>query len=130
MRLPSLSSICDRLVPKNGDDRSIPYTHWWPKQGSTEWISYTFPTAATIQSSTVYWYDDQPWQGCKIPDSWKLYYMDDQGQWQPVKNPDAYPVAKGAPCTVNFDPVKTTAVKLEVVINKDKSAGVFEWSVR
>ncbi|MBQ5466272.1 MAG: hypothetical protein IIT60_03370, partial [Muribaculaceae bacterium] len=31
-----------------------------------------------------------------------------------VKNPDGYPVAKGAPCTVNFDPVKTTAVKLEV----------------
>ncbi len=130
MRLPSLSSICDRLVPKDGDDRSIPYTHWWPKQGSTEWISYTFPEAATVQSSTVYWFDDQPWQGCKVPDSWKLYYMDAQGQWQPVQNPDGYPVAKGAPCTVNFDPVKTTAMKLEVVINRDKSAGVFEWSVK
>ena len=130
MRLPSLSSINDRLVPKNGDDRSIPYTHWWPKQGSTEWISYTFPQEATVQSSTVYWYDDQPWQGCKVPDSWKLYYKDAQGQWQPVGHPDAYPVAKGVPCTVNFDPVKTTALKLEVVINKDKSAGVFEWSVR
>ncbi len=130
MRLPSLSSINDRLVPKNGDDRSIPYTHWWPKQGSTEWISYTFPEAVTVQSSTVYWYDDQPWQGCKVPDSWKLYYKDQTGNWQPVANPDGYPVAKGAPCTVNFDPVKTSAVKLEVVINKDKSAGVFEWSIR
>ena len=130
VQLPSLGSICDRLVPKDGDDRSIPYTHWWPKQGSTEWISYTFPEEATVQSSTVYWYDDQPWQGCKVPDSWKLYYKDAQGQWQPVKNPDGYPVAKGAPCTVNFDPVKTSASKLEVVINKDKSAGVFEWSVR
>ena len=130
MRLPSLSSINDRLVPKDGDDRSIPYTHWWPKQGSTEWISYTFPQEATVQSSTVYWYDDQPWQGCKVPDSWKLYYKDSQGQWQPVAHPDGYPVAKGVPCTVNFDPVKTTAMKLEVVINKDKSAGLFEWSVR
>ena len=70
MRIPSLNSICDRLVPKDGDDRSIPYTHWWPKQGSTEWISYTFPEAATVQTCTVYWYDDQPWQGCKVPDSW------------------------------------------------------------
>ena len=130
MRLPSLSSINDRLVPKDGDDRSIPYTHWWPKQGSTEWISYTFPEAATVQSSTVYWFDDQPWQGCKVPDSWCLYYQDEQGEWQPVSNPDAYPVAKGAPCTVNFDPVKTKALKLEVNINKDKSAGIFEWSVR
>ena len=47
-----------------------------------------------------------------------------------MQNPDGYPVAKGVPCTVNFDPVKTTAMKLEVVINRDKSAGVFEWSVK
>jgi hypothetical protein len=26
--------------------------------------------------------------------------------------------------------VKTTALKLEVKINKEKSAGIFEWSVR
>ena len=130
MRIPALSSLNDRLVPKNGDDRSIPYTHWWPKQGSTEWLSYTFPEEATVQSSTVYWYDDQPWQGCQVPDSWCLYYKDGKGQWQPVAHPDGYPVKKGAPCTVNFDPVRTTAVKLEVKINAEKSAGVFEWSVR
>jgi hypothetical protein len=129
-RMPALNSLNDRLVPKDASDRSIPYTHWWPKQGSTEWISYTFPEASTVQSSTVYWYDDQPWQGCKVPDSWKLYYKDEKGEWQPVQHPDGYPVQKGAPCTVNFDPVKTTALKLEVKINKDKSAGIFEWSVR
>lgn len=129
-RIPALNSICDRLVPKDGDDRSIPYTHWWPKEGTTEWISYTFPEEATVQSSTVYWYDDQPWQGCKVPDSWKLYYMDQNENWQPVQNPDAYPVAKGAPCTVNFDPVKTKAVKLEVKLPEKKSSGVFEWSIK
>ena len=128
-RIPSLSSINDRLIPKNANDRSIPYTHWWPKQGSTEWITYTFAEKATIQRSTVYWYDDQPWQGCKIPDSWKLYYKDGAGQWKEVSNPDQYPVQKGVPCTVNFDPVETTAVKLEVQINKDKSAGLYEWEV-
>ena len=84
-------SINDRLVPRDGDDRSIPYTHWWPKQGSTEWLTYTFPEATTIQRSVVYWYDDQPWQGCKVPDSWKLYYKDEAGIWQPVVNPDQYP---------------------------------------
>ena len=127
--IPSLMSINDRLVPRDGDDRSIPYTHWWPKQGSTEWLTYTFPEATTIQRSVVYWYDDQPWQGCKVPDSWKLYYKDEAGIWQPVVNPDQYPVLKGAPSIVNFTPVKTTAVKLEVQINKDKSAGLYEWEV-
>jgi len=128
-RIPSLQSINDRLVPKNGDDRSIPYTHWWPKQGSTEWITYTFPHEASISRSTVYWFDDQPWQGCKVPDSWRLYYKTATGEWNEVQHPDQYPVMKGLPCTVQFDPVSTTAVKLEVVINKDKSAGLYEWSV-
>ena len=26
-RVPSIASINDRLVPKSGDDRSVPYTH-------------------------------------------------------------------------------------------------------
>ena len=130
MPLPSLQSINDRLVPKDATDRSIPYTHWWPKNNCTEWLSYTFPEAATVQSATVYWFDDQPWGGCSVPDSWKVYYKDAQGEWQPVANPDGYPVERGAACTVNFDPVKTTALKLEVKINERLSAGVFEWSVK
>ena len=130
MRVPALSSINDRLVPKNGNDRSIPYTHWWPKNGSTEWLTYTFPEEADVQSCTVYWFDDQPWGGCRVPDSWKIYYQDANGNWQPVEEPDGYPVAKGEPCTVNFKPVKTKAVKLEVTMNKRLSGGVFEWIVK
>ena len=76
MRVPALSSINDRLVPKNGNDRSIPYTHWWPKNGSTEWLSYTFAEESEVQSCTVYWFDDQPWGGCRVPDSWQIYYQD------------------------------------------------------
>lgn len=129
-RLPSISAINDRLVPAGGDDRSIPYTHWWPKTNSTEWLSYEFKEPATINSSTVYWYDDQPWQGCKVPDSWKLYYKNSAGEWEEVKNPSGYPTDKGVACTVSFEPVKTTAVKLELVQPKDKSCGVFEWSVK
>ncbi len=128
--LPSLQSINDRLVPAGGDDRSIPYTHWWPKNNSTEWIAYEFKEATTITTSTVYWYDDQPWQGCKVPDSWKLYYRNDAGEWQEVGHPSGYPTDKGVACTVSFDPVKTKAVKLEVVQPVDKSCGVFEWSVK
>ena len=129
MRIASLSSISDGLVPKDGDDRSIPYTHWWPKKASTEWISYTFPQATKVQSATVYWFDDQPWGGCSVPESWKIYYMDASGQWQPVTGVDEYPTLKGAACTAHFDPIATTALKLEVKISDRLSAGVFEWEV-
>lgn len=36
---------------------------------------------------------------------------------------------KGVPNTVEFTLVQTTAMKLEVVLPKDNSAGVFEWEV-
>ena len=126
----SLNSIADRLVPKDEFDRSMPYYHWWPAQATTEWMTYEFPEPATIQSSTVYWFDDGPWGGCRVPKWWKVYYMDEQGEWQEVKNPDKYTTDKGCANTVNFDPVTTKAVKLEVRQPDDNSAGLFEWEVR
>lgn len=35
-RAKSISAINDRLIPKDENDRSLPYYHWWPKQGTTE----------------------------------------------------------------------------------------------
>ena len=129
-KVPALSSINDRLVPKDENDRSMPYTHWWPKQGTTEWLGYEFLEQSTVQSCTVYWFDDGPWGGCRVPKSWRILYLDAQGQWQPVSGADRYPTDKGAACTVNFDPVSTKALRLEVVLPDDNSAGLFEWGVR
>lgn len=129
-RISSLSSINDRLIPSGPDDRSIPYTHWWPENGGTEWLAYEFKEPTTVSTSTVYWYDDQPWQGCKVPKSWKLYYKTDAGEWTEVKNPSGYPTDKGIACTCSFEPVKTSSLKLEVTFFEDLSAGVFEWSVK
>ena len=73
-RMPALSAINDRLVPKDENDRSVPYTHWWPKKDCTEWLGYEFPQEATVQSATVYWYDDGPWGGCRVPQSWRILH--------------------------------------------------------
>jgi hypothetical protein len=129
-RLPALSAINDRLVPADGNDRSVPYTHWWPKKNSTEWLVYNFKEPATVSNSVVYWFDDQPWGGCRVPDSWKLYYKDESGNWQEVKNPTGYSTNKGVANIVNFEPVKTSAMKLEIVQPEKFSCGVFEWSVK
>ena len=129
-KVPALSSINDRLVPKDENDRSMPYTHWWPKKGGTEWLSYEFPAEAMVQSCTVYWFDDAPWGGCRVPKSWCILYQDTQGQWHPVKDADGYPTTRGAACTVNFAPVKTKALRLEVTQPDDFSSGLFEWIVK
>ena len=126
----SMRSIADGLVPADENDRSVPYFHWWPKQNTTEWITYTFPEAKQIQSTTVYWFDDQPWGGCKIPDSWTIQYKDANGNWQNVENVDSYPIKKGTACTANFKPVKTSEVKILVKQPAKYSCGLFEWSVK
>ena len=51
-------------------------------------------------------------------------------EWKPVSGADQYPTVKGSACTVNFDPVSTKALRLEVTLPADNSAGLFEWSVK
>ena len=125
----AISAVNDRLLPKNQHDRSVPYYHWWPKQGTTEWISYEFQEENTVSSSSIVWYDDAPWGGCRIPKAWKIYYKDNEGNWTPVENDTEYPIKKGTLNTISFKPVKTTAVKLEVQLPDDNAAGLFEWEI-
>lgn len=126
----SLTAITDGLVPADENDRTIPYYHWWPKEGTTEWIVYEFPEKTEVSSSTVYWYDDAPWGSCRLPRSWKVYYKNEAGEWTAVPDADAYPISKGNPNTVHFAPVKTSAVKLEVVLPEKNAAGLYEWEIQ
>ena len=125
-----LYSIFDGRLPKSKDDRTIPYYHWWPKEGTTEWITLELPETLTVQNSTIYWFDDSPWGGCRVPKSWKIYYKDAQGNWTEVANPTKYGTEPGVANKVEFDPVKTTALKLEVVLPEKHAAGIYEWDVK
>ena len=128
--LPALSAVNDRLVPRSRDDRSVPYTHWWPRKATTEWISYKFPQLSEVSTVTVYWFSDKPWGGCDVPKSWRLLYLMPSGQWKPVEPLSPYPLKAGTPCSVSFKPVSTEALRLEVTLPDHDSAGLFEWSVK
>lgn len=128
-RIGALGSLNDRLTPQGAEDRSVPYCHWWPEKNSTEWLTYTFKQEATISSSTVYWFEDQPWGGCTVPKAWRIYYQNDKGEWVEVAEAKGYTMDKGVANTVRFKPVKTKAVKLEVDQPENFSCGVYEWSV-
>ena len=60
----------------------------------------------------------------------KIYYKDASGNWTPVQNITSYGVQKGNPNTVDFEPVKTKAVKLEVVQPDKNSSGLYKWEVK
>ena len=124
-----LKALNDQYDPQNSNDHSMPYLHWWPKQNSTEYVQYDFDKPHTVSESKVYWYDDKPFGGCAIPKAYKLYYKKGD-EWVPVKETTPYTITKDAYNTLTFEPVETTALKLEVVLPVDNSAGIHEWGVK
>jgi len=125
----AIGAVNDRLVPKGQGD-AVPYFDWWPAFGGTQWITYMFPEESTISRSSVFFFDDQPWGGCKVPQAWRIYYLDGNGDWAEVSNPDNYGTAKGVENEVNFDAVKTLGVKIELDQPEGYSCGLYEWSVK
>ena len=53
----------------------------------------------------------------------------DGTEWKPVPEPTDYPVARDKFCEVKFKAVTTTALRLEVQLEKDFSGGILEWRV-
>jgi len=125
----NLSAINDMVYPTSSNDPEVPYFHWWPQNDTTEWIQYDFPKETEVSSSSVYWYDDGPWGGCRIPASWRILYKDGE-KWIPVTNKSAYSVTKDQKINVSFDKVKTKAMRLEVTLPKEFSSGIYEWTVK
>lgn len=123
-------SVNDQYEPADSKDPSASYLHWWPKKNTTEWVQYDFDSSYTVSQSIVYWFDDSPWGGCRIPASWKIYYRTTSGEWAPVKNTSAYEIEKDKYSTVKFEPVTTTALKLEVQLPAEFATGIHEWIVK
>ncbi|HTI58355.1 glycoside hydrolase family 127 protein [Mucilaginibacter sp.] len=122
-------ALNDQYDPEDSKDASAPYLHWWPKQNTTEFVQYDFDQEHTVSESKVYWFDDGPWGGCRIPASYKIYYKKGE-EWIPVKNTIPYEIAKDKYNVLTFEPVTTTALKLEVQLPADNSAGIHEWAVK
>jgi len=125
----SIVAINDGLLPENSNDRSVLYYHWWPEKNSTQWIQYKFAKPAEISSTKVFWFDDGPFGGCRIPKSWNVLYQSESGDWKEVETENGYPIVKDEMNTVRFKKVVASAVKLEVTLPDDNSAGIYEWVV-
>jgi hypothetical protein len=77
----------------------------------------------------VYWFDDTGQGGCRTPRGWRVLYLRGS-EWVPVTPAGAYATVKDAYNTLRFTPVRTTAVRLEVTLPEEFSAGIQEWKIR
>ena len=125
-----LVALADQYDPQTSADNAATYLHWWPKNKSIEWVQYDFDKEYTVTQSQVYWFDDSPFGGCRIPDSWKLLYKKTDGTWEPVKITHSYELAKDKYNTDQFEPVQTSAMKMEVQLPEKHSTGIHEWIIK
>jgi hypothetical protein len=120
--------VADGEEPTSSSDASSSYD-WHPKKGTQEWIQYEFPHATTVSRAQVYWFTEQDNGEVRAPASWRLLYQDGM-EWKPVETTGAYGVALNTYNALSFKPVNTTALRLEVQLQPNYSAGVEEWKVQ
>lgn len=125
----ALMALNDQAEPKSSSDRDNMYYHWWPKKDTLQWVQYSFPKPETVSSTKIYWFDDGPFGGCRTPASWKLLYQTATGDWKEVRTRSAYGTAKDQYNALTFDPVQTSALRLEVQLPKEHASGIMEWAV-
>jgi hypothetical protein len=128
--------INDEDDPRSSRDNSF-YFDWWPQgtgQGAAAairsgWVEYTFAQPVTVSESDLYWFDDGPNGGVRVPASWRILYRDGEA-WKPVENPAAWPVEKDKFNRVTFKPVRAAVFRLEVSFQERFSAGVQRWRLK
>ena len=78
----------------------------------------------------VYWLDFDHYDGnFRVPESWTLYYKDNEGLWKEVEDHTPYGCEKDVYNSVDFRPVTTTGLRIVAKLQKGESGGLIEWKV-
>ncbi len=127
--LDTVLALNDGRVPSSSADMSIPRFTWWDHVGTTEWVQYVFAKPRRLSQCEVYWFDDEPAGGqCRLPEWWRVLWFDGR-EWHPVQTMQSVETRKDAFNRVQFAPVVTTAIRIEVKLRAGFSAGILEWRV-
>jgi hypothetical protein len=123
----TLDALSDQDIGRGPSDLSIPRFTWWDHKGTTEWVQYSFREPKKVAGVEVYWFDDtSAGGGCAVPKSAKVLYRDGS-DWKPVRETAGqYDSTRSV---ITFEPVETTALRLEVQLQTGRSGGILEWSV-
>ena len=111
--------IADGEDPASSSDENSCFD-WLPKRGTTEWVQYSFPHPAKVSEAQVYWFQDGR---VKAPAGWRILFKDGN-DWKPVHNIGSYDVHENAYNVVQFKPVTTSGLRLELQMQPDYSAGM------
>jgi hypothetical protein len=98
----------------------VPLFTWAGSRGATQWVQYTFPGEESVSRAEVFW--------TTPPTSWRMLYQDGAA-WKEVAARGSYGVAADTFTAVEFAPVKTSSMRLEVTMAPTANVALAEWRV-
>ena len=81
-----------------------------------------------MSAAEVYWFDDRPKGGCRLPASWRVLYKDGQ-TWKPVEDASGYGTKPDQFNRTTFREVQTRGLRLEVQLQQGFSGGILQWKI-
>jgi hypothetical protein len=103
-----------------GPASDVPVFTWSPSRGPTQWVQYTFPVVQTIDRIEVFW--------TVPPRSWRLLYQAGE-EWREVVRRGAYDRTVNDFAPLQFAPVDTMALRIEVTLDDGAPPTLAEWRV-
>jgi DUF1680 family protein len=125
----TVTALNDGILPKSSHDLDIPRFTWWDHKGTEEWVEYRFDAPRKITGVEVYWFDDAPNGGCRVPASWQVQIKSGD-TWKPVAAATDFGVAPDQFNATTFTPIETSAIRLSVKLQPNFSSGILEWRVK
>lgn len=122
-------AIADNVYPESSSDASIIRWTSWPQTGKSQWVEISLKEKQTLQSISVYWYDDNG--GVKLPVSWSLEYKKD-GEWEkfPLYVTDSYGVERDRFNMVHpGEDVCTDEIRLNIFPQRNAAVGILEVAI-
>jgi hypothetical protein len=127
----TVTAMNDGGTPNSSSDDTRKRFTWWDRKGTTEWAQYEFDQPQRVGGVEVYWWDDsRQGRGCGAPERWQLLYRKADGSWVPVTpRGGEFGTKLDAFNVVAFEPVETTALRIEAKLQPELSAGILQWRV-
>ena len=135
-----ISALNDGFIPENSFDRSHALYSLWASPESddrTSWVEYEWPEPVNVNKVEVYWAVDRPrpaaipgsaWRQIEAPESYRILYWNG-ADFVPAQHPQGLAIAPDTFNATVFDPVLTDKLRLEVVPQSNRPAGILEWRV-
>jgi len=121
----TLEAVNDGLLPTRSSDNSQGAYGNWPRRG-TQWLQYEWALPVHVDRVEVYWYIDG--RGLHAPAGARLLAWDG-AQWVEVRAEGELAFEADTFNALDFEPLTTTRLRLEIDGDGEFSTGVIEWRV-